>query len=168
MSEPARLLMSDAMLLRGIAAQQAQILAEVRASRAEVAELQAAVEQFSRRRENLDPRRVLSDHDQAVLATLLPAVYGALSDRVWSVAVIVTLAATADSLADALAPFLATPGGLRGLGKLLRRADGQPVAGFVVERVGADRTGALWRVSRVSNSQETRTAHCADTRRGAP
>ena len=58
-------------------------------------------------------------------------------------AVIVTMAATSDALAAALELFLVTPGGLRRLGKLLRRADGMLIAGFVVQRVGDERTGAL-------------------------
>ncbi|HEX8009398.1 MAG TPA: hypothetical protein VF814_00405 [Casimicrobiaceae bacterium] len=124
------------------------ILAEVRALRSEVA---AA----------LSGRRAgptLSDHDRARLGALLPAVFAALGDRVWSAAVLLHVAATDDSVAEALAPFLATPGGLRGLGKLLRRAEGQGVGDFVVARVGDGRGSALWQVRK---AQESRDSHSA-------
>ena len=122
-----------------------QILAELHA-------LRAVVDLLAVR----SPGRILGDDDRAALEPLLPAVYGLIGDRVWSVAVAVTVAATADDLAGALAPFVVTPGGLRRLGKLLRRADGLPIGGFVVQRVGDERTGALWRVSKAQETRETR------------
>ena len=37
----------------------------------------------------------------------------------------------------------------RSLGRLLRRAEGQPVAGYVVEQVGIEGGAVLWSVSKV-------------------
>jgi hypothetical protein len=37
----------------------------------------------------------------------------------------------------------------RSLGRLLRRAEGQPVAGYVVEQVGIEAGAKLWSVSKV-------------------
>ncbi len=58
------------------------------------------------------PCRVLPDHDRVRLESLLPAVFALIGDQIWSVAVIVTMAATSDALAAALELFLVTPGGL--------------------------------------------------------
>ncbi len=120
----------------------AAVLAEIRALTAKVDTL-------------LERTGELAQRDRERLAPLLPAVFTLLGDKVWTVAILVHLAAADDALAAALAPFL---GGLRGLGKLLRRAQGISIGGYVVERVGDDRGGALWRVSAPTETRETRTA----------
>lgn len=42
----------------------------------------------------------------------------------------------------------------RRLGRLLRRLEGREIAGVRIERVGEDRDGVAWRVSRVSDARK--------------
>jgi hypothetical protein len=104
------------------------------------------------------PTPRLAASDAAILTTLLPAIVVAAGDRVFTAGELVahSLLPTAKTLQDALAPV----GGTRALGKLLRRSCGVLVAGCVVERVGADRGGAIWcvRVSAPVTPTETRSS----------
>ena len=56
----------------------------------------------------------------------------------------------------------------RSLGRLLRRAEGQPVAGFVVQRVGVEAGAKLWQIvkvdSEVSGPVKTARALAPSTR----
>ncbi|MFO1196584.1 MAG: hypothetical protein U1E86_06375 [Burkholderiaceae bacterium] len=48
----------------------------------------------------------------------------------------------------------------RRIGRALARVEGRPIDGLRVERIGTDRDGIIWRVSRV-RGRETRAAHGA-------
>jgi hypothetical protein len=104
------------------------------------------------------PARI-ADADCELLEALLPATFHAADNALFNVGELYRHARL--PLADELRAALAPVGGARSLGKLLRRAVGVPVGGFVVERVGADRAGALWRVSRVSEGTEPRRGDSA-------
>jgi hypothetical protein len=115
-----------------------QLLEEVRALRADMRERR--------------PAPSLSRSDRAVLARLLPAIAG---DR------------GSEPFDFTSRDLRAKPGlrvVLRGLsvkqiGRLLSRAEGVPIDGYIVERCGIEINVALWRVlASVSNRLETGTA----------
>ena len=111
----------------------AELTAEVRALRSEVAALRV-------------PR--LAPADCATLARLLPAIREAVGPRVFSIGDLAEHARlpTPEALAlrDALGPLDA--GATRRLGKLFARALGVHVEGLLVQHVGEDRDGATWMI----------------------
>ena len=102
----------------------------------------------------------LGDADRELLEALLPATFDAADGALFNVGELYRHARLplAADLRAALAPI----GGAQRLGKLLRRAIGVPVAGFIVERVGEDRGSALWKVLRESGGTDPLTGDGAD------
>jgi hypothetical protein len=83
------------------------------------------------------PPSSLSRDDRKLLMRLLPAIGGALGSEVF----------TSRDLACHAAPRLVLRGrSAKSIGKLLARADGRPIEGWIVERVGSEINVALWRV----------------------
>ncbi len=78
---------------------------------------------------------------------LLLAVAEFVEETAFSVAEVIAHAALVGPLREALDAAGATNG--RKLGKLFRRLEGGPVAGVRLVRIGVDRDGLVWRVSRV-------------------
>lgn len=93
----------------------------------------------------------LSRGDRERLARLLPAIAGALGS---------TEFASRDLRADVPALRVALRGvSVKSIGRLLSRAEGIPIDGWVVERYGTEINVTLWRVlASVSNRLETGTA----------
>jgi hypothetical protein len=84
----------------------------------------------------------VSRDDRARLETLLPAMGGVFGSE------LVNSAEICES--DAAALRLVCAGlSARALGRLLRRAAGTPIAGYMVERVGLEAGAVLWRVVQV-------------------
>jgi len=130
------------------------VLAELRAHTAELRAIRLLLEQWSHR--PVMPSS-LSRGDRAVLARLLPAIGGVLGSELFASADICESDAPALRLVRA---------GLtaRQLGRLLRRAVGTPIAGYLVERVGAEAGVALWRVVAVaefSGNEKVSVPHAA-------
>jgi hypothetical protein len=84
----------------------------------------------------------LSRPDVDRLATVLPVI----AAEVGSEAFLVREVIAADSAGLRL---VLTGCSSRSLGRLLRRAEGHPVGGLVVERVGTENNAALWRLVKV-------------------
>jgi hypothetical protein len=83
----------------------------------------------------------LNRTDRTRLAQLLPAIAGALGSELFHSADIFEHDAAALRLVRAgLSP--------KQLGRLLRRAAGQPIDGYVVEREGIETGAVLWRVKK--------------------
>ena len=88
--------------------------------------------------ERLQPRRpALSRADRDVLAKLLPAIGGAFGSEPF---------ASRDVLSAAGVRVVVRGLSPKRIGKLLSRAAGSPVDGFMVERCGLEINVALWRV----------------------
>jgi len=118
------------------------LLEEVRAMRRELAEFRA------------EARAHAPHRGDPLMSVLLPAIVGAIGDRVFS---LVDLAAMGtlpgnEALARSLAPLLGTAGGLRSLGRRFARCVGQNINGHTLLRVGDCRDGGLWQV-RVSTRE---------------
>ena len=93
--------------------------------------------------EHPTPRSTLSREDRALLTRLLPAIGGAVGSELFNSAEIC-------GEYDAAALRLVCAGlSARQVGRLLRRAAGTPIAGYLVERVGLEAGAVLWRVVRV-------------------
>ncbi len=84
----------------------------------------------------------LSRADQARLAAILPVAAGAVGSAPFLVRELLRLESAGLRL------VLAGVSG-KALGRLLRRGEGQPVAGLVVEQVGVEAGSTLWKVSKV-------------------
>ena len=84
-------------------------------------------------------RRVLTRADQARLEVLLPAIGGAQGSAWWTVHEVTALAVV-QLVLDGL--------NVHQLGRLLRRAEanGQPLAGLLVERGGTEARRVQWRI----------------------
>lgn len=128
----------------------ADVLLEVRALRMELAAALAP----------RPSRLVAADRD--TLELLLPAIAAAAGDTLWTVGELVAHARIHGEAPRRLQEALSTVGGTKTVGKLLRRAVGVSVGGFVVERVGDDRGGALWRVCVGAERCERRRAAGTD------
>jgi len=126
--------MTDAVLVSAMA----ELAAEIRGLRADLAGRQ---------------RGRLSAADDTAMAALLPILVAVVRGKVFAVADLAAHAAL-DVGAD-MRIALGVAGGPRKVGKLLRRADGHTIAGYRVDRVGADRAGALWTIT--TETRETRT-----------
>lgn len=116
---------------------------QLREVRAELAGLRGLVEQLLERQ--IIPQKsadLLSRDDRALLARLSPAIAGALGS---------TEFLTRDLFGHDSAALRIVLRGLnpRQVGRLLKRAEGKPVDGYVVERVGVELGAILWRVVRV-------------------
>lgn len=106
---------------------------------AELAALRARVDAVERR---LSPGADLRREDRAALERILPALAGALGSENFLASEAVT--------SDNPALVLVLEGmHARRLGKLLRRGDGVPVAGYVVHARGRETGAVLWEVLRV-------------------
>ena len=90
-----------------------------------------------------DAARRLSRVDRDRLRAILPAITGAFGSSTFLVRE--ALASDAPGLRLVLADVAA-----RSLGRLLRRATGVPVDGYVVERVTVEDGAVLWRVEAVA------------------
>ena len=84
----------------------------------------------------------LSRSDRAMLEGLLPAIAGAVGSEAFLVREL--LHVDAQGLRGVLGGCSA-----KALGRLLRRAEGQPVGGYVVERLNTENGAILWRVVKV-------------------
>jgi hypothetical protein len=89
------------------------------------------------------PSRPLARQDRETLTEILPAMLRAVGDGV--VFTIRDLAAYSESAG--LRPLLARMGPPPRLGRLFQRAHDVAVGAYTITRVGADRDGALWRIS---------------------
>jgi hypothetical protein len=105
-----------------------QLVAEIRGLRSDLAE----------RRQG----RRLSRADHDALADLLPVIASAVGDRVFTVGEL----REHSELDPVLAGALVRVGGPNKTGRLFKRASGCDAAGMVVDNVGSDRDGLLWRV----------------------
>jgi hypothetical protein len=86
-------------------------------------------------------------HDKPI-TNLLPVLAAAVVDKAFSAREVMQHAALVDdSLRDALAA--AGLSNARQLGRWLRSVENQTIAGVVLTRIGLDRDGVVWRVSRV-------------------
>lgn len=123
-----------------------QLLAEVAALRSEIACLRVA-------------RLPAADFEW--LARVLPAIRGAVGDRVFSVADLAEHATLptpeARALRAALGPLDA--GATKRLGKLFSRALGVHVNGLLVQCVGSDRDGATWMIGATFPAEKPAPAH---------
>jgi hypothetical protein len=115
-------------------------LAELRQEVRGLAERVAALEAFA-------PRRRLAVADRVALETFFPLIASAVPrDRLFSVRELVEHADVTRDVALCAVLAATTP---RKLGRLLRRAAGIEIAGYVVSIVGRDRDGAVLRLSAV-------------------
>jgi hypothetical protein len=76
--------------------------------------------------------------------TLVASIVAVAGERVFTAGELIEHAAVDAELCEALAAVGAR--NAKRLGKALRRMDGVDLGGWRIERVGQDRTGALWRV----------------------
>jgi hypothetical protein len=106
------------------------LLAEVRALRADIA--------ISK------PRRAPSHADAVAFAKLLPEISSALPNVTFSVRLLHDYAALNAPQYFALRDALASAGGSRKLGRLLRRGAESDIAGFEIAAVAPSREGMLW------------------------
>lgn len=115
-----------------------EALALLREIRDELRAIREAIE--SERR----PSRSLRHQDRAALLAILPVLYSAFPESLFSCWQVLDLAAGTDALGLNLRTAL---GGLTAprLGKLLARAAGFTIEGFQIRRQGQDGNGALWR-----------------------
>jgi hypothetical protein len=97
------------------------------------------------------PASTLSREDYTRLARLLPAVGGQLGSEPFIASEVIEH--------DSPAVRVAARGlSARQLGRLLRRATGQPVAGLVIERLGSEAGAAIWRLLRAEFPQDRNPA----------
>ncbi len=94
----------------------------------------------------------LSRADRAALAVLLPAIAASVGSYTFTARELIDHAQAADlelrtAIERTLGPI--TDGTARRIGKLLKRADGCTLYGFVVVRIGDGRDGALWSIEQV-------------------
>ena len=118
-----------------------------------VAELQTAVAALTARvavleqdRRQEPPGNRLRRADRARLARLLPAIAGALGSEPFTVAELFEHAAVRLVL-DGSSENRSEPGRRAQVGRLLERAIGLPVDGYVVARVGTELHRRLWTVT---------------------
>ena len=114
----------------------ADLAAAVHALAAEVQRLSGVIERLQR------PAAALSRADRGLLADLLPAIAGALGSQLF----------TTRELFEGGQPALAVVTAslnTRQVGRLLKRAEGQPIAGYMVQRDGEELHMVLWRVVQV-------------------
>lgn len=95
---------------------------------------------------DLTAARALADHDVVAGQRLLPAIYSAVGRRSFLTGELVLVARHDAGLRTAIE---ATTGPLDGgsgrrLGRLLRRLQGVPLAGIVVDAIGTERSGLIW------------------------
>jgi hypothetical protein len=115
----------DPIVLPAETAWERAVLAELRAIRAALEQRQVSL---------------MTRIDRAKLAAMLPAIAGALGSEPF---------ASRDLVADDAAPALRLVfNGLtvKSISKLLARAEGVPIGGFMVERSGVEINVTLWRV----------------------
>jgi len=86
---------------------------------------------------------------------LVPAIAEAVGSLRFTAAALLAQRSADPDLAGALERALGPPNA-RKLGRLLARAGGTLIGEFAVERVGASRDGALWRIVRVSKLADSR------------
>jgi hypothetical protein len=105
-------------------------------------------------------RSELRDGEQAKLVRFITGIASAVGDRVFSAGDLLAHAdvdvALKGTLEHAVGPIGSSTA--RRVGKRLQRARGQALQGYKTEKVGSDRTGALWRItapSRLSLSQQS-------------
>ena len=108
------------------------------AVRLEIAELRARMDAVEHRLS----RSTLGREDRAALERILPAIAGALGSEY-------LLASEAIASANPALVLVLAGMNARRLGKLLRRGDGVPVAGYVVHARGTETGAVLWEVLRV-------------------
>jgi hypothetical protein len=121
-------------LLEAILAARREVCGELRAIRALLEELL----------ERQAPRRGPRDGDDR---RVVLEVANVVADAIFSSGEVVAHAAVAPKLAAALeGADITSP---RSLGKLFRRVEGVAIEGVLLERVGEDRAGLLWRIVRV-------------------
>lgn len=119
---------------------------EVAALRAELAAERAQRQALARRLDALEVRQRPRDRaDVRVLAALARVLVGTR----FTAREVCTLADTVPGLREAL-DMAAVADSPRALGRLLRRCAGVPFDGWLLQCVGTDRDGLVWRVSRVS------------------
>ena len=92
------------------------------------------------------PSSVLTRQDQDKLGKLLPVIAGLRGSELFLTSELVE--------SSAPAVRLVCQGTARELGKLLRRAAGIPVGGYLVERVAREAGATLWRVLEVPEFRE--------------
>jgi hypothetical protein len=110
-----------------------------------VDELRASLDSLTSRVAAIEYRlspSTLRREDRAALERILPAIAGALGSELF----LASEAVTSDN--PALVLVLAGMNARR-LGRLLRRGDGVPVAGYVVHARGTEAGAVLWEVLRV-------------------
>lgn len=112
----------------------------------DVAELQRKVADLEARARRLAPA------DVTAASALLPVVVQIIGNATFTVADLLTFAATPSAGADMLYSAIATASGRidrttgKRIGKLLRRLNGAVVDGLTVERHGIEAPGAVWSV----------------------
>lgn len=111
------------------------VLAEVRALRAEVADLKRLIER--------PHARSLSRADRATLSRVLPVLAGVFGSELWTAREV--LAHTSDDLRIVLAGWSS-----KALGRLLKRGAGSAVDGLCVVAEGDEAGSTLWCVRRSS------------------
>jgi hypothetical protein len=137
-----------------VLAQVRELRADVARGNAELCALRLEVQRVTQCGPH-GPPRPLAPADSELLGALLPVMAEfAPPSLMWTAGEIFAQADEPD--AGCLRTALAQIGSARALGKLLRRAVGVPIGGFVVERIADCRDGALWRVSVGADWRETR------------
>lgn len=109
---------------------------------------QAVLEQLAAIRALLEQQDQPKKNSGRSDAILLLAVAEAVADRAFSAAEVIAHARLVDGALRAALEAAGVTNG-RKLGKVFRRLEGHEIAGLRLVRLGAERDGIVWRVSRV-------------------
>ena len=88
----------------------------------------------------------LRDNERASLTRFVSSIAAAIGDRMFTARELAAHADSVDPILKAALERAGCDGDSRRLGKRLQRAEGRPLQGYKVERIGSDRDGAIWRI----------------------